>query len=263
MTPQSFAIVGLVVSLAALCASPAQAQTTLTQTKAKDGLGGCDTPGFPITICKSGSYKLTGKLTVPNSNTDGIVIAASHVTIDLNGFAILGTTDCSGGLNPCAGAGSGAGITTLGEFHFNITIRNGTVQGMGSTGVNLHGDSNVVEHLHVRSNGSGGVLLAQSLDFGSSMIQYTTAQRNGGNGLFVDRGSVRHCVSDVNEAAGIWVGLGNASFNVATRNSVGLQLGAAASYIGNVLRENSTSVSGGVNLGQNLCHPTVCPGAQF
>src|SRR3984893_6308015 len=90
-----------------------------------------DAPGFPVTISLSGSYRLASDLTVPDANTNAIVIAASHVTIDLNGFAILGPTDCSGGLNPCAGAGTGKGISTPG-FQFNITIRNGTIQGMGA-----------------------------------------------------------------------------------------------------------------------------------
>src|SRR5437016_7141953 len=59
-----------------------------------------DTPGFPVTITLPGSYRLAGNLTVPDANTSGIVIAADHVTIDLNGFAILGPVDCSAGF-PC------------------------------------------------------------------------------------------------------------------------------------------------------------------
>src|SRR5438477_12305218 len=55
-----------------------------------------DTPGFPVTISVSGSYKLSGNLTVPDANTSAIQISADYVTIDLNGFSIIGPTVCSG-----------------------------------------------------------------------------------------------------------------------------------------------------------------------
>src|SRR5947199_9680744 len=55
-----------------------------------------DTPGFPVTISVPGSYKLSGNLTVPDANTDAIVIASSDVTFDLNGFSIIGPVVCSG-----------------------------------------------------------------------------------------------------------------------------------------------------------------------
>ncbi len=45
--------------------------------------------GFPFVINTPGSYRLTGNLTVP-AETTAIQIAASQVTLDLNGFAILG-----------------------------------------------------------------------------------------------------------------------------------------------------------------------------
>ena len=143
-----------------------------------------DAPGFPVTINLPGSYRLSGNLTVPNSNTTGIVIAADHVTIDLNGFALLGPTNCSGGLNPCAGAGNGVGIDTSGSApRFNITVRNGTIQGMGDRGIRLIGDSHLVEYMHLRSNGSDGIAISSSLDLGASIVRHNTVQRNGGSAM--------------------------------------------------------------------------------
>src|SRR5205807_1866247 len=143
-----------------------------------------------------GSYKLSGNLIAKNQNTDVIAIAADHVTVDLNAFAILGAADCSGGINPCAGTGSGRGIVRPpGTPRFNITIRNGTIQGMGDAGISLFGDANLVEHMHVRSNGGGGILIFSSNDEGGSIVQYSTVERNGGSsvggvpGIFVSRGS--------------------------------------------------------------------------
>src|SRR5436305_10093862 len=54
--------------------------------------------GFPYSITQPGSYKLTGNLVVP-SLLNGILISASDVTLDLNGFTITGGSQGSGG-NP-------------------------------------------------------------------------------------------------------------------------------------------------------------------
>ncbi len=54
-----------------------------------------DAPGFPVTISQPGSYRLSGDLIVPDANTTAIQITADHVTLDLNGFAIIGPTVCT------------------------------------------------------------------------------------------------------------------------------------------------------------------------
>ncbi len=221
--------------------------------------------GGTYTITQPGSYKLSGNLTAKDQNTNVIVIAADHVTIDLNGFAILGTADCSGGLNPCAGSGAGAGIrTALGPPRFNITIRNGTIQGMGATGIDLYGDSYLVEQMRIRSNGLGGILIIASNDDGGSIVQYNTVERNGGNGtngIFLSRGSVHHNTVSVNWT-GINIGGGTVSDNFINRNLIrGLDGASGVSYKGNVLQGNGTNIFSGVNQGQNLCDNAVCPGA--
>ena len=55
--------------------------------------------GFPFTIDKAGSYVLTSDLVVPAS-TDGLIIDANGVNIDLNGFSISGPATCSPGNCP-------------------------------------------------------------------------------------------------------------------------------------------------------------------
>jgi hypothetical protein len=68
----------------------------INQNTSVNGLPGCPNAGFPIIICQSGSYKLSGNLTV-NTTLLGnyfqvwdiaIAIASSNVTLDLNGFSI-------------------------------------------------------------------------------------------------------------------------------------------------------------------------------
>src|SRR5215469_10191566 len=74
-----------------------------------------DPPGFPVVLFESGSYRLSGNLTVPDKDTPAIFIAAPSVTIDLNGFSILGPNVCTG--NPpdtgiaCTLSGGGHGIS--------------------------------------------------------------------------------------------------------------------------------------------------------
>jgi hypothetical protein len=226
------------------------------------GVSPGDAPGFPVTISLAGSYRLAGNLTVPDANTNAIVIAHDNVTLDLNGFAILGPTDCSGGLQPCANDGAGMGISTD-TNRFNITIRNGTVQGMGGRGIFLLGNSHLVEYVHARSNGREGIFIFPSTSGpggGGSIAQHNTAHQNGSIGIIVDQGLVSHNTVDRNIEGIRITGAGSASYNVVTDNVFdGLELGCCASYIGNVLSNNSPSVTGGVNLGQNLCFNAACP----
>jgi hypothetical protein len=81
---------------------------------------------------------------VPNANTTAIVVGSSNVTIDMNGFSILGPTVCSGpnfAVTSCTPAGNGDGI----DLAFSptlvsmVNVFNGNVKGMGSYGVNLDG----------------------------------------------------------------------------------------------------------------------------
>src|ERR1700686_3824069 len=96
-----------------------------------------DAPGFPVTISVSGSYKLTGNLTVPDANTTGIQITADFVSIDLNGFSIIGPVVCSGGspVNSCNPSGSAPGISSS---NAGISVSNGIVRGVGA-GISLSG----------------------------------------------------------------------------------------------------------------------------
>jgi hypothetical protein len=84
---------------------------------------------LPITIDEPGSYVLVGDL-AGQAKLDGIYISASNVTLDLNGFSLLGVE------------GAGVAINTFSAG--SVTIRNGTItewaigvtgSGDGSSGV--------------------------------------------------------------------------------------------------------------------------------
>jgi hypothetical protein len=143
-----------------------------------------DTPGFPVTISVPGSYRLSGNLTVPDANTTAINIAANNVTIDLNGFSIIGPTVCSFNPITCSPKGTGDGIVGLNVF--GTSVFNGTIQGMGDRGINLLGDSLRVEKVLASNNGIIGLHV-----FGdNSLVSSCIATKNGGPGIFIGHGIV-------------------------------------------------------------------------
>ncbi len=104
--------------------------------------------GFTSTICAAGSYVLTGPLMAAG---DCITIAAADVTIDFQGFTMMGN-------------GTGEAIKpALGTSPTNIVIRNGTIQSFGLGGIILPNSSAVrVEGMQVISNGGIGIEVGTS-----------------------------------------------------------------------------------------------------
>ena len=90
-------------------------------------------------------------------------------------------------------------------------------------------------------------------------MQYNTVQRNGGDGIFIERGSASHNVLNTNLVYGIDIYVGSASYNVSDHHLAGIHFISGGSYFGNTLNDNTVSVAGGVNLGQNLCNNVACP----
>jgi hypothetical protein len=140
-----------------------------------------DAPGFPVTISLPGSYRLSGNLTVPDANTTAIEVTADNVTIDLNGFSIVGPTVCVGDpVTSCSPIGAGAGVS--GDQR-SITVVNGGVRGMGDAGIRLLGRGAYVEKVHADSNGRLGITA-------NGLFSGNTANFNGFEGIFADHGSV-------------------------------------------------------------------------
>jgi hypothetical protein len=112
-----------------------------------------DPPGYPVRLTQSGSYRLTSDLSVPAA-TDAIDVEISSVTIDLNGFRILGPFVCAA---PCS---SGAGIGISGN-QGRTKIVNGEVSGFAGGGIAI-GPFSLVEEVVVRSIGGDGVALGSA-----------------------------------------------------------------------------------------------------
>ena len=128
----------------------------------------------PVAITKPGSYLLTSNLVVKDPNVIAINILADNVTIDLNGFAIIGPGYDSGGAGLAISAGPN-----------NISVRNGAVHGFGNIGVSLHGQyNNRAENLRVSSVRSCGIFVGRGGLIADCQI------RGCGEGINVDDGSM-------------------------------------------------------------------------
>jgi hypothetical protein len=222
-----------------------------------------DAPGFPVTITLPGSYRLSSNLIVPNADTTAIVIAANTpgVTIDLNGFSIIGPTVCTGFPLSCSPTGTGMGVATALNDpleSFGATVRNGTVRGMGSIGVALYTRLGTVENVTVLSNGGGGIFVELGTVVGNRVF------KNGGDGIGGGNSVIsRNMVS------------GNRDFGISVDDSIVLNnamivngnLGLNASNTGfasNVFSSNNggflnPQFSGRSPIGPYICDGSVCP----
>ena len=167
--------------------APAPTMKTLSQIEPRTPIS-----SLPFIITNSGSYYITTNLTAASG--DGIDITTNDVTLDLNGFTLLG-------------AGSGAGVNVLNPAR-NLTIRNGVLDSWGSGGVHAtHGCTCQLERL-VESNSGGTGLAAGS----NSVVLVCTATRNMNHGIAVGNNCiVKDCTANNNvgqHSFGIQVGSG-------------------------------------------------------
>jgi hypothetical protein len=233
----------------------------INQTCAEVGCFPGDEAGMPVTIDRGqpGSYRLTSNLFTPDPNETVIQISDSHVTLDLNGFSISGPNICSGDPLNCTNNGSGIGVDGFSPGAVGLTVKNGIVRGMGDSGISLAGESHVEGVLAV-SNGFHGIRVDEK-----SVITRCRAVRNRFFGLSA-AGSGSLIVGNVvreNGTIGVSANSGGSLVldNTVTDNaSVGGEFSAQDAYARNVFRENGTDVSGGIQIGTNLCGDnTTCP----
>jgi parallel beta-helix repeat protein len=148
---------------------------------------------LPVTITNGGSYILTGNLTGSNGMY-GITISASDVTINLNGFSLIGAT------------GSHNGIVINGNRQ-QIYIRNGTIRGWGGYAVSAGTAINSrYEDLLISSNGyfdSVNALYAGA----NSIVERCTFLNNRYTGGYVSDGcKIENCISRNNNGYGFFSG---------------------------------------------------------
>jgi parallel beta-helix repeat protein len=199
-----------------------------------------NTPGSSATssvfrITQPGSYYLTGNIISTTVNRHVIVVAASGVTIDLNGFLIRGLGTAQGDFD-CIFAQTGVN---------RVTVRNGHIELAGRNGINFENvDGGLIEHIHAQSCLDAGINCSSSFATSSraivishctavfnssqgiqagisSVVTHCSATSNAGFGIFAQVGSsITNCTASSNALDGIFADGGSAVFNcVAYLNS--------------------------------------------
>jgi hypothetical protein len=172
---------------------------------------------FPVTITKPGSYVLQSNLVVPTPLTTAILVKVDNVTIDMNGFAILGPNYCAGSCPASCNfyvAGTGRGID--GSAVNYLEVSNGVISGMGAEGI-VANDNAVIKNVRATNNGGDGIHVINN-----ALVDNNTSNYNGYSGIHtIADGSVNGNVADCNRTSGLylWSNTGY-SHNVAVGNGV-------------------------------------------
>jgi hypothetical protein len=152
--------------------------------------------GFPYRINTPGNYVLTSDLTVTTDVT-ALLILTDDVTIDLNGFGIVGNSSCAPG--SCV-QGTASGVTSVPIlpilFH-NISVFGGDVSHFSGNCIRL-GKNSRVERMRVISCGADGITISSGIVTGNvvSSVRH--------HGLFLGVGSIysHNTVTETNLAEG-------------------------------------------------------------
>ena len=194
---------------------------------------------LPYTITAAGSYYLTTNLSGSVAQ-DGIIVQADNVTLDLNGFALLGAIGSSNGIT-CATSGQ------------NLTVRNGTICHWGTHGIDFSTTVNSrFERLNVYTNGGWGIHAGNQ-----ALVEACQATGNANTGIQTGPASrVRNCLTAHNGGHGVFVGTGgNVIECTAQGNGIdGISGEAGARITGSISRQNLRhGFSGTSNLLVSAC----------
>lgn len=296
MNTKSLAKILLATLIAQLAPSVAVAEAILEINQICASQLGCfsgDLPGYPVTLDGSAghSYRLTSNLVVPNIDTHGIEVTSNHTSINLNGFAVIGV-GCVGQVNNCtpaSGTGSGVHVTnpspSRGEtvFTSGVSVKNGSIIGMGEYGVFLRGRYHRAEGLRLRWNRSDGIVagfgakITDNVAFGNgrfginassiSTVSGNSTYNNGGSGISIIQGSVFQNTSYLNGGDGITIPQFLVGGSIVQGNTVrfnsgyGLNLSAESAYSENIITANTAgTVLGGISVDVNFCDTSsFCP----
>lgn len=236
------------------------------------GVTPADEPGYPVTIDRAGSYRLTGTLAVLDGTA--LEIEADHVTLDLNGFRLRCFTLVMPLGTPCS---AGLGVDAAAYDH--VVVRDGSVVGFGDDGLRLRNNA-VVEDVQVVANGGHGIEVG-----GASRVEGCLVEDNGGDGI-LGSGTISHNRAVDNGGDGIRaIGvlrdnevirnggdgiqvtgegggavLGN---HVANNEGCGLRMYRTVGYGHNTVTGNNgqtpnRQVDGGTEVGGNVCGVQTC-----
>jgi hypothetical protein len=188
-----------------------------------------------VTILRApGSYVLVRNLVDNRAGFDAVEVTASDVTIDMQGFSIIGSS------------GTGIGINATGVS--NVVIRNGIITGMGG-GAIVTGTNANISGITASGNSTAGITNPPSIQAGNgSNISNNTVTTGNTGGI----GCALACL---------------VRGNVLQSNAgVGITLTDVTSgYSGNILQGNDGNtvgstgqILGGTSIGPSVCNGTSC-----
>ncbi|MGH9869513.1 MAG: right-handed parallel beta-helix repeat-containing protein [Candidatus Polarisedimenticolia bacterium] len=184
---------------------------------------------LPVVIAAPGSYYLTRDL-IGVAGQHGIQITASFVTLDLNGFSLIG------------GPGTLSGIRASVALTKQVTVRNGVIRDWGGSGLDAAAVSAVkVEDLGASGNGSNGISVGAG-----SVVTGCNATSNGAAGIIVSGSSTvaRSTVASNGTSGMVLISGSMATDCMAQGNVTGFNLSAGSSVSRCVARQNSTGILG-------------------
>jgi parallel beta-helix repeat protein len=210
--------------------APAPTMKTLDQIEPRTPIDATHTPGDADSLFKitqPGSYYLTANVTGVNAKY-GVEIAASGVTLDLNGFDLVGV----------AGSLDGVAVTLLNAI--NVSVRNGSVRSWGGSGINLldaaTSATNVADIVAAQN-----VVNGIRMGFGGTVTR-CTAYNNTGAGIAGAAGTIiTACVSNTNGSHGITTGSGCNISGCTVRSNVGDGINVFSSCL---ILNNACSLNG-------------------
>jgi hypothetical protein len=179
-----------------------------------------------------------------SSGQDCLVVNSSNITINLNGFSIVGS-------------GSGTGIVATSPVE-GVTVRNGFVKGF-ALGISLGGPGNLVEEVHVDNNTDTGMFLGTN-----SLVYHVIAQGNFNNGIIVTTaGTIKDSVLRFNGDNPTSVGLSAGPGSTVTGNTIsgsigtGLFASLGSTVIGNSVSDSNPGVGMSILCPSNVKNNTA------
>jgi hypothetical protein len=163
--------------------APAPMMKSLDQVEPRTPVDAVHTPGNGsalFIISQPGSYYLTTNI-FGVSDKDGVQIIANNVTLDLNGFSLIGTPNANNGIYVPNGPGPDL------IAYKNIKVGNGAISGwskMGSAGILAAGRNVTCEHLTVSAN-DYGIFSLGNAGGGAAVIRNCSINGNNRNGIHI------------------------------------------------------------------------------
>ena len=192
---------------------------------------------LPFGISQPGSYVLNSNLTGVSSQ-NGINITANNVTIDLQGFELVGVPGSLHGIAHISGSLSG------------LTVRNGTIRNWGQLGISA-GPGVLVDGVSFKAN-NGGVFAGDGATLTNCRIEGSI----GTSSILGNRAVVSKCTFDSNGSGctgcpGIQVGQDSTVTETVARNNGGIEIQAGTgSTLENCTADGNGTAGFGISVGE-------------